>query len=96
MLRSTASLLAALAALLVLPGVASAQERDDDDGPVTIDGPVDGDVAVVNGDTEISGEVTGDVTVLAKRAVIDSGARIGGDLRYGDEEPEIASGAQID
>ena len=66
------------------------------DGPVTIDGTVDGDVVVVNGDTEISGEVTGDVTVFAKRAVIESGARIGGDLRYGDEEPEIASGAQID
>jgi cytoskeletal protein CcmA (bactofilin family) len=120
MLRSIASLLAALAALLVFTGVASAQDRDDDDtivvitggatvaegetvdgvyvvdGPVTIDGTVDGDVAVVNGDTEISGEVTGDVTVFAKRAVIESGARIGGDLRYGDEEPEIASGAQID
>ena len=60
------------------------------DGPVTIAGTVDGDVVVVNGDTEISGEVGGDVTVLAKRAVIASGARIGGDLRYGDEEPEIA------
>ena len=111
MLRPLFALLAALAALLVLPGVASAQERDDDDtivvitggasvadgetvdgvyvldGPVTIAGTVDGDVVVVNGDTEISGEVTGDVTVLAKRAVIASGARIGGDLRYGDEEP---------
>ena len=28
------------------------------DGPVTIAGTVDGDVVVVNGDTEISGEVT--------------------------------------
>jgi hypothetical protein len=112
-------LLAALAAVLIFPGVASAQDREDDtlvvitggatvargetldgvyvvDGPVTIHGTVDGDVIVVNGDTEISGEVTGDVTVLAKRAVLDSGARIGGDLRYGDEEPELASGAQID
>ena len=120
MLRPLFALLAALAALLALPGVASAQERDDDDtivvitggasvadgetvdgvyvldGPVTIAGTVDGDLVVANGDTEISGEVTGDVTVLAKRAVIASGARIGGDVRYGDEEPEIASGAQID
>jgi hypothetical protein len=65
-------------------------------GPVRIAGTVDGDVFVVSGDTEISGEVTGDVTVIAEPAVIDSGARIGGDLRYGDEKPEIASGAQID
>jgi hypothetical protein len=66
------------------------------DGRVRIAGTVDGDVFVVSGDTEISGEVTGDVTVISKPAVIDSGARIRGDLRYGDEKPEIASGAQID
>ena len=114
-----ASLFAALVLVLLFPGVAAANDRDDDtivvitggatvaegetvdgvvvvDGPVRIDGTVDGDVFVVSGDTEISGEVTGDVTVLAEPAVINSGARIGGDLRYGDEEPEIASGAQID
>ena len=50
----------------------------------------------VSGDTEISGEVTGDVTVISEPAMIGSSARIGGDLRYGDEKPEIASGAQID
>jgi hypothetical protein len=116
---SIASLFAALALLVVFPGVAAADDRGDDtivvitggatvaegetidgvfviDGPVRIDGTVDGDVLVVSGDTEISGEVTGDVTVLAEPAVINSGARIGGDLRYGDEEPEIASGAEID
>jgi hypothetical protein len=116
---SIVSLFVALALLVVSPGVAAANDRDDDtivvitggatvaegetvdgvvvvDGPVRIDGTVDGDVFVVSGDTEISGEVTGDVTVLAEPAVINSGARIGGDLRYGDEEPEIASGAQID
>jgi Polymer-forming cytoskeletal len=116
---SITSLFAALALVLAFPGVAAADDRDDDtivvitggaivaegetvdgvvvvDGPVRIDGTVDGDVFVVSGDTEISGEVTGDVTVLAEPAVINSGARIGGDLRYGDEEPEIASGAQID
>ena len=87
--------------LVVITGGASVAEGETVDGvyvvdgPVTIDGTVDGDVVVVNGDTEISGEVTGDVTVFAKRAVIESGARIGGDVRYGDEEPEIASGAQI-
>ena len=114
-----ASLFAALALVLLFPGVAAANDRDDDtivvitggatvaegetvdgvvvvDGPVRIDGTVDGDVFVVSGDTEISGEVTGEVTVLAEPAGINSGARIGGDLRYGDEEPEIASGAQID
>jgi hypothetical protein len=116
---SITSLFAALALVLAFPGVAAADDRDDDtivvitggaivaegetvdgvvvvDGPVRIDGTVDGDVFVVSGDTEISGEVTGDVTVLAEPAVINSGARIGGDLRYGDEEPEIASGAEID
>jgi hypothetical protein len=116
---SIASLFAALALLVVLPGTAAADDRDDDtivvitggatvaegetvdgvvviDGPVTIDGTVGGDVFVVSGDTEISGEVTGDVTVIAEPAVINSGARIGGDLRYGDEEPEIASGARVD
>ncbi len=116
---SITSLFAALALVLAFPGVAAADDRDDDtivvitggaivaegetvdgvvvvDGPVRIDGTVDGDVFVASGDTEISGEVTGDVTVLAEPAVINSGARIGGDLRYGDEEPEIASGAQVD
>ena len=116
---SIASLFAALALLVVFPGVAAADDGDDDtivvitggatvaegetvdgvvvvDGPVRIDGTVDGDVFVISGDTEISGEVTGDVTVLAEPAVINSGARIGGDLRYGDEEPDIASGARID
>ena len=114
-----ASVFAALVFVLLFPGVAAADDRDDDtivvitggatvaegetvdgvvvvDGPVTIDGTVDGDVFVVSGDTEISGEVTGDVTIIAEPAVINSGARIGGDLRYGDEEPEIASGASID
>lgn len=114
-----ASLFAALALVLLFPGVAAADDRDDDaivvitggatvaegetvdgvvvvDGPVRIDGTVDGDVFVVSGDTEISGEVTGDVTIIAEPAVINTGARIGGDLRYGDEEPEIASGAIID
>jgi cytoskeletal protein CcmA (bactofilin family) len=111
--------LVALAAVLAFPGVASAQDGDDDtlvvitggatvergetvdgvyviDGDVTIDGTVDGDVVVVNGETRVSGEVTGDLTVFAKRAVIESGAHVGGDIRYGDESPEIASGAQVD
>src|SRR5215207_4790318 len=114
-----ASLFAALALVLLFPGVAPADDRADDtivvitggaivaegetvdgvvvvDGPVRIDGTVDGDVFVVSGETEISGEVTGDVNVLLEPAVIDSGARIGGDLRYGDEAPEIASGAEVD
>jgi hypothetical protein len=66
------------------------------DGPVRIDGTVDGDVFVVSGDTEIFGVVTGDVTALSESAVIGSGARIGGDLRYGGEKPKISSGARID
>ncbi|HSD22866.1 MAG TPA: polymer-forming cytoskeletal protein [Solirubrobacterales bacterium] len=114
-----ASLSAALALVLIFPGVAAADDRNGDtivvitggatvaegesvdgvfvvDGPVRIAGRVDGDVFVVSGDTQISGEVTGDVTVISEPAVIASSARIGGDLRYGDEKPEIASGAQID
>ena len=114
-----ASLFAALALVLVFPGVAAADDRNGDtivvitggatvaggetvdgvfvvDGPVRIDGTVDGDVFVVSGDTEISGVVTGDVTVLSDPPVIDAAARIGGDLRYGDEKPKIASSAQID
>src|SRR5215204_920292 len=97
-----ASLSAALALVLIFPGVAAADDRNGDTivvitgGATVAEGEsVDG-VLVVSGDTEISGEVTGDVTVIAEPAVIGSSARIGGDLRYGDEKPEIASGAQID
>ena len=116
---SIASLFAVLVLALVFPGVAAADDREEDtivaitggatvaegetvdgvvvvDGPVRIEGTVDGDVFVGSGDTEISGKVTGDVNVFLEPAVIGSSARIGGDLRYGDEKPEIASGAEVD
>lgn len=65
------------------------------DGPVNIAGHVTGDLVAVSGPVRITGRVDGTVTLVSQRAVVGPEAVIGGDLLYGDERPEIASGAQI-
>ncbi|MEA2350126.1 MAG: hypothetical protein QOG86_1067 [Thermoleophilaceae bacterium] len=65
------------------------------DGPVRIDGKVTGDVVAVAGRVTISGQVHGDVTVVANRLRLLPGARVDGDVHYGDEKPIVDSGASV-
>jgi cytoskeletal protein CcmA (bactofilin family) len=66
------------------------------DGPVRIDGHVTGDVFAIAGRVRISGTVDGDVVTVANRLRLLEGARVKGDVSYGDEKPVVASGAQVD
>ena len=65
------------------------------DGPVSVAGRVRGDLVVVNGLLRISGAVDGDVVAVAGRTTLAPGARIGGDLVYGDERPVVPAGATV-
>lgn len=65
------------------------------DGPARIDGKVTGDVISVAGKVTISGEVKGDVTTVANRLRLLDGARVDGDVHYGDEKPIVDSGASV-
>ena len=66
------------------------------DGTVTIAGHVTGDVVSVAGPVRLSGRVDGDLIAVSDRAFLGSTARVGGDLRYGDESPVLARGARVD
>jgi hypothetical protein len=66
------------------------------DGPVSVAGRVRGDLVVVSGTLRISGTVDGDVVAVADRATLGPGARIGGDLIYGDERPRVPGGATVE
>jgi cytoskeletal protein CcmA (bactofilin family) len=66
------------------------------DGTVRIAGRVTGDVISVAGPVRVSGRVDGDLTAVSDRAFLGSTARVGGDLRYGDESPVLAPGASVD
>ena len=65
------------------------------DGPVRIAGHVTGDVVAFHGRVTVTGKVDGDVAALSKRAILLDGARVGGDLIYGDKKPEVAGGATV-
>jgi cytoskeletal protein CcmA (bactofilin family) len=66
------------------------------DGPVSVAGRVRGDLVVVSGRLRISGTVDGDVVAVADRATLAPGARIGGDLIYGDKRPVVPAGATVE
>lgn len=66
------------------------------DGPVRIDGHVTGDVVAAAGNVTVRGRIDGDVLTFAGRLRLLEGARVRGDVSYGDEKPVIASGAKID
>jgi hypothetical protein len=66
------------------------------DGPVSIAGRATGDVVSVSGPVRVTGRVDGDVIAVSDRAVLGPRARVGGDLRYGDERPTVARGATVD
>ena len=63
------------------------------DGDVTIRGRVRGDVIV--GDVAIRGTVRGDVVTFAGTAMLGRRARVGGDLVYVQEKPEVTRGAVL-
>ncbi len=63
-------------------------------GPVTVDGTVDGTLTVFNGDLMISGMVTGDVTSFNGSVTLSDSAIVGGDLATR-ARPTIASGATV-
>jgi hypothetical protein len=64
-------------------------------GRVVVAGRVRGDLVVVDGAVLISGAVNGDVVTVARRATLAPGARVGGDLVYGDERPVVPGGATV-
>ena len=65
------------------------------DGPAVVDGTVDGAVVALNGDIRVTGTVDEDVVALRGRAVIESGARVGGDV-VSSESPQVAPGATVE
>lgn len=65
------------------------------DGDVTIEGTVAGDVFVISGKTLIEGVVEGDVIAISGPTEVAAGAEIEGDVRWGDEEPEVSPQATI-
>jgi hypothetical protein len=60
-------------------------------GNVRVDGHVTGNVLVVDGDATINGRVGGDVIAVRGRVVVNSGARVTGDV-VSRRSPKIASG----
>lgn len=65
------------------------------DGPAVIDGSVDGSVVALNGDVRVTGTVDDAVVALRGRAIVESGARVGGDV-VSSESPQVAPGATVD
>jgi hypothetical protein len=65
------------------------------DGPVTIAGHATGDVVSVAGPVRVTGRLDGDLIAVSDRAFLGPTARVGGDLRYGDESPVLARGASV-
>lgn len=64
-------------------------------GDVVVAGEVGGSVIVLSGDVTVSGRVDGDLFTASGRARLLPSAEVTGDVRYGDEEPAIATGARV-
>lgn len=75
-----------------------ADERSDAivvfDGPVRIDGTVNGAVVVFHGNVTVTGTIQDDLMVFSGKVRIDEGANIGGDV-VTNQAPVIASGATV-
>ena len=65
------------------------------DGTVRIAGHATGDVVSVSGPVRVTGRVDGDLIAVSDRAFLGPTARVGGDLRYGDDQPVIVRGASV-
>lgn len=81
------------------PIVVAPHETVDDvvsfDGPVTVDGDVEGDVVAFNGPVRINGKVTGDVVSFGDRTILGPRAEVNGDLVYADEKPVVPESAKV-
>jgi cytoskeletal protein CcmA (bactofilin family) len=64
-------------------------------GDARIAGRVDGDVVVLSGDAIVSGTIDGELFTAGGRARILPGGEVTGDLRYGDQQPQIALDARV-
>jgi hypothetical protein len=64
------------------------------DGPVSVDGTVQGDVVAFNGRVTVTGTVTGDIVSFNGRVSVAQGGRVGGDIRSR-TSPQIAQGADV-
>lgn len=88
-------------AIVVISGPANVERGQSVDGvfvihgDATIDGTVTADVFVLDGDVTVSGHVEGDLVTATGQARLLGGARVDGDLLYGDEEPVVAPGATV-
>jgi cytoskeletal protein CcmA (bactofilin family) len=81
---------------VVVPGGQTAGDVVVLDGTVRIAGRATGDVVSVAGPVRVTGRVDGDLIAVSDRAFLGPAARVGGDLRYGDESPVLARGARVD
>ncbi len=75
--------------------IVSGDARVDARRGVHAPGRVSGDVILVDGDARIAGHVDGDLVTIAGRARLLPGARVGGDLVYGDDAPRVAPSAVV-
>lgn len=88
-------------AIVVISGPAEVARGESVDGVFVIHGDaaiagvVTGDVFVIDGDVTVSGHVEGDLFTAAGQARLLPGARVDGDLRYGDERPVVAPAATV-
>lgn len=66
------------------------------DGSVSVEGRVDGDVVAVSGPVRVAGTVEGSISAISDRVTLLPGARVTGDVLYGDERPVIARSATVE
>jgi len=64
-------------------------------GDVRVAGHVDGDVVLFSGDALVSGRIDGDLITFGGQARLLPRAYVSGDVRYGDERPDVAGAAIV-
>lgn len=88
-------------AIVVISGDVEVQRGETADGVFVVSGDariaghVDGDVVLVSGDALLSGSIDGDLVTIGGTARLLPRARVGGDVRYGDERPVVAGAAIV-
>lgn len=88
-------------AIVVISGPAEVASGESVDGvfvihgDAAIAGTVTADVFVLDGDVTVSGQIEGDLITAAGQARLLPGARVDGDLLYGDERPIVSPAATV-